>query len=155
MFLIPTLSIVRFTIYFMKHIRLLSLTALPLLILSCTKTNIETVSNSIKGTWELRHVEGGYRAPGTNPDYPPGNGTIWKFTDSTYQYYGSGPLLAQGSYTLTKDTSLATGRYMDAFILNNNNSAELFFEISNNTLTLYRGIIAADGTIETYERIGN
>ena len=52
-------------------------------------------------------------------------------------------------------TSLATGRYMDAFILNNNNSAELFFEISNNTLTLYRGIIAADGTIETYERIGN
>ena len=30
---------------------------------------------------------------------------------------------------------------------------KLFFEIKNNILTMYRGIIAADGTIETYEKI--
>jgi hypothetical protein len=154
-FLMPAMSMVGLTIYFMKHIRPLIVFALVIFTAGCKKNNTETVSNSIKGTWELRYVVGGYRAPGANPDYASGNGNIWEFSDSTYQYYANSQLLGQGSYSITKDTSLATGRYMDALILDNNNSAKLFFEISNNELTLYRGVIAADGTIETYRRIGN
>lgn len=136
----------------MKNVQLFFFLALFTLILSCKKNDHETYSNSIKGSWELRHVAGGFRAPGQSPDYAPGNGDIWKFSDSTYQHYSNGQLSDEGSYTLTKDTSLATGRYMDALILSNGNW-KLFFEISKNTLTLYVGIIAADGVIETYERI--
>jgi hypothetical protein len=122
---------------------------------SCKKNHKELISGRLQGVWELRHVEGGFRAPGTSPDYAPGNGNMWKFSDSTYQYYVNGQLSVQGSYTLTKDISPATGKNMDALILDSNNNWKLFFEISNNTLTLYRGIVAADGTIETYEKIGN
>lgn len=119
-------------------------------IFGCNKSN---TSLSIQGTWELRHSEGGYGPPNRNPDFAPGNGNIWKFTSNTYQYYINGELSGTGSFTTTKDVAIATGRKMDALILNGNNEDQLFFEIKNNILTMYRGIIAADGTVQTYERV--
>lgn len=107
---------------------------------------------ALQNTWELRNVYGGYRTPGTSPNTSPGNKNIWKFTDSTYEQYVSGVLQKTGKYTVTKGTSPATGRLMDALILDNNTTTKLFFEFANDTLVLYRGIVAADGTIEKYVR---
>ena len=108
---------------------------------------------SLKNSWELRFAYGGLRAPNTNPNYLPGNKNIWKLMDSTYQIYSNGVLQQTGKYTLTKDTCYATGRFMDAMILDKNTAYKLFFEVANDTLVMYRGVIAADGTIEKYVRI--
>jgi hypothetical protein len=63
----------------------------------CNKTNS---SLSIQGTWELRHLEGGFRAPGSPTDFAPRNGNIPKFTSNTYQHYSEGQL--SGTVSLQK-----------------------------------------------------
>ena len=133
----------------MKYILLSIL--LGTLFIGCKK---ESVDQAIVGTWELRHFVGGYQLAGNNnPDYSPGNGNILKFSDSSYYYYSNGQLRGNGSYLLVKDTCAATGQYMDGMIFDHHSYLDLSFEIKNNILTLYRGIVAGDGTIETYERI--
>lgn len=154
----------------MKYITWLSLfIVLFIYLVSCKKhnndassipkeDNIETKtesSNSILGDWELRVIYGGFRASNSSPYYASGNGYIWKFTNSSYQFYSKGHLASNGDYTLTKDTCLATGRFMDALILKQNYNEKVFFEIAKDTLILYRGIIAADGTIGKYVRLPN
>jgi hypothetical protein len=113
-----------------------------------TNTN-QHHSGSIIGTWELRVLYGAMLAnsPG---NYYPGNGHRWKFTDSLYEQYADGKLVMSGKYSLTKDTCPATGTYMDAFKLEQNFSYKTFFEFLNDTLVLYNGVIAADGTISKY-----
>ena len=138
----------------MKYIILSIL--LGTLFIGCKKASIDhaSVASSIVGTWELRHLVGGLQSPGNNPDYPPGNGNILNFSDSSYYYYyPNGQLRGNGSYSLVKDTCVATGQYMDGIIFDRQSYSERCFEIKNNILTLYRGIVAADRTIETYERI--
>lgn len=119
-------------------------------ILGCNKPNSST---SIQGAWELRHVEGGYRAPGANPDFPPGNGNIVIFTANTYKYYSNGQLSSSGSFSITREFAAATGKKMDAIINDGNMDDKQFFEINHDSLKIYRGIIAADGIIATYARI--
>lgn len=112
-------------------------------------------SVSIVNSWELRSSYGGFRAPVRNPSYQPGNGYIWKFTNTNYQLYSEGQVVSSGGYTMTKDTSVAAGRLMDALIINSgqNYNEKIFIQIAKDTLTMYRGIIAADGTIEKYVRV--
>ena len=45
------------------------------------------------------------------------------------------------------------GRKIDALLLTGSADDKIFFEIKGNSLTMYHGIIAADGTVATYERI--
>ncbi len=73
--------------------------------------------------------------------------------DTTYQYYSDGQLSGTGSFSNTKDFAIATGRKMDALILNGSADDKIFFEIKGNLLTMFHGIIAADGTVATYEKI--
>jgi hypothetical protein len=107
-------------------------------------------SGSIIGIWELRVLHGGMLASPHGNYYPPGNGHRWKFTDSLYEQYADGKLVMSGKYSLSKDTCPATGTYMDAFKLEQNSSYKTFFEFSSDTLVLYNGVIAADGTISKY-----
>ena len=149
----------------MKQIKLLSsITCLVLLVCSCQKDNnsapkkklLSTGSGSIKGDWELRILYG-CQTPNCNPYFQPGNGNTWHFTDTTYlhtveslspRYTASD----SGVYILREDTCMATGRMMDYFKAKDDPFEGIFFEIKNDTLTLYRGIIAADGTIQKYVR---
>ncbi len=134
-------------------------------LISCKKTDKETpkvqpgnttgFTTSIKGDWELRELIGGLRAPNSSPYFPPGNGFIWKFTDSAYQLYSKGQSVSEGNYVLTKDTSLATGRFMDALIFPQNYNDKIYFEFNRDTLIFYRGVIAADGTTEKYVKLQN
>ncbi len=114
-----------------------------------------TYKTTLKGDWELREIFGGLRAPNLSPYFAPGNGFIWKFTDSAYQLYSNEHLVSKGNYILTKDTSIATGRLMSALILPQNFNDKIYFEFNRDTLVFYRGVIAADGTIEKYVRLQN
>ena len=129
-----------------------------LVILGCnrSKTSDEKkiYSDSLQGAWELRELRGGMIA-GLSPYYSPGNGNVWSFSDSTFKHYAEGKLVDSGTYTLTRDTCPATLTEMDAFVLSNSYGYEIFFEISKDTLTLYTGVIAADGTIAKYIRINS
>jgi hypothetical protein len=119
---------------------------------SCKKDTSNS-RGEINGTWELRGVEGGFRDPSVTIDVSPGNGTTWSFRDTTFEYRNAGQLSRAGSFTKSRDSSAATGRVMNVLVFSNNDNDKVFFEISGDSLTMYRGTIAADGTIERYVRI--
>jgi hypothetical protein len=149
----------------MKKIILLScITCFVLLTNSCQKANTSIQKKkvlidgpgSIKGDWELRILYG-CQVPNCNPYFQPGNGNTWHFTDSTWLHtvkslspnYTSSD---SAFYVLGRDTCMATGRLMDYFKAKGDPYEGIFFEIENDTLTLYNGVIAADGTIQKYVR---
>ncbi len=139
------------------------------LFISCKKNSISpqknkaassgyvvTDSAAINGYWELRILYG-CQTPNCNPYFEPGNGNTWKFTDSMYVFSvkSTSPVYAytdSGRYSAGKDTSQVTGRLMDYLILKEDKYDRLFFEIVKDTLTVYRGYIPADGTIEKFVR---
>ncbi len=118
-------------------------------------TSTITYDTTIKGDWELREILGGLRAPNSSPFFAPGNGYRWKFTDSAYQSYSGQELVSKGNYILARDTSPATGKLMSLLIFPQNDNDKIYFEFSRDTLIFYRGMIAADGTIEKYVRLQN
>jgi hypothetical protein len=123
---------------------------------SCQKdlNEVEVIySDSIAGKWELRKVIGGFRGIQPGKDYPAGNGNIRIFSDSTYQTYWNHISDQSGNYSLGKDYSNATKRITDFVMLSSNE--KIYFEIANNIMTMYRGELVYDGTIEKYERIAN
>ena len=147
----------------MKYTTLLScIIALVLLACSCRKVdNTEPKkkllsTGSIKGDWELRILYG-CQTPNCNPYFPAGNGNTWHFTDTTYLHTVrsvSPSYTASNSavYIVGEDTCRATGRVMDYFKPKDDPYEGIFFEIENDTLTLYNGIIPADGYIAKYVR---
>lgn len=135
--------------------------ALILFTISCKKDiiselndKVNTSSITLTHSWELRYQEGGQK-PRSSPYYLPGNGNIWKFTDTTYQIYFEGQVSSSGTYYTIRDTCMATGKLMDAIVLNWGQSYNdtIYVQIAGDTLTMYRGIIAFDGTIEKYVEI--
>lgn len=102
---------------------------------------------ALPGTWELRWAFGGFAWQ--SYDYPPGNGHVWKITADNYQVLRNGQVMESNTYTLTKDSSMATGQLMDAMVLAPYRR-QVYFTVTKDTLTLYHGHIAADGTIEKY-----
>lgn len=150
----------------MKQITLLSsIIFLALLGCSCQKENNSVPkkkllsiadSGSIKGDWELRILYG-CQTLNCDPYFLAGNGNTWHFTDTTYLHTVkslSPHYTASDSavYILGEDTCQATGRVMDYFKAKDDPYEGIFFEIKNDTLTLYRGIIPADGSIQKYVR---
>jgi hypothetical protein len=126
-----------------------------IIIIGCDKADQKKnpkkkATSSIVGSWELRVLHGGMIPRPEGPNYPPGNGDKWKFTDSLYEHYEKGQLASHGKYSLIKDTCPATGTYMDAFVVQEDYPHRIFFEFSKDTLVMYNGIIAADGTITKY-----
>jgi hypothetical protein len=108
---------------------------------------------TLTGAWELRMAYGGYGLPNTSPVHAPGNGRIWHFTDSAYALYSKGQLLTSGRYNHIKDTSQATGTLMDAIVMPTNGNLKIHYGFTKDTLVLFQGTIAADGTIEKYVRV--
>ena len=50
---------------------------------SCDKE--ERLQSKLEGTWELRHIEGGYRPANSPVDYEPGNGNMLIFDGNKFQ----------------------------------------------------------------------
>ena len=131
-----------------------------LLVASCHRSKSvddkKVYSDSLQGAWELRNVFGGFRPAGSPTNFAPGNGTIWSFKDSSFKRYEKGTLVDSGGFIIDRDTCPVTNTLMDAISFRNNSNNygfQIFFEISRDTLTMYHGVIAADGTISKYVRI--
>ncbi len=116
--------------------------------ISCKKQGASP-SIDITGKWELRVVSGGWSGTHT---YPKGNGNIYVLTATRYQIYSGGNLLKQGTYTLTKKTSMLQNKLMDAIVFDNvTDTVTTFIEVSGNQLFL--SIDAYDADSAAYERI--
>src|SRR5579864_6452239 len=99
--------------------------------ISCKKDHASPPVNgndTIIGSWELRRIDGAQN-PYANPNYPAGNGTIWKFTPAGYQFYIHGQLTDSGQYTIIQTISPVTGQSMNKLIFNADYSRGLFFQI--------------------------
>lgn len=124
----------------------------PLLILialiSCKKQSASP-STDIIGKWELRVESGGWSGTQT---YPKGNGHIYAFTKRQYQQYSGGNLIRQGTYTLTKKTSLLQNKLVDAIAFDNLTDTPItVVEFSSDQLVL--SVDAYDANSAAYERI--
>ena len=128
------------------------LALISLLVFSCSKSKkIPPAAADIVGVWELRKVTGGMTGHVT---FPPGNGHKYIFTNNEYKIYVNHNLKESGTYTRTRDVSYITNKETDALILSTYNYKIYYeFEDNNNSLILYFGIIAADGTENKYARI--
>ncbi|HTI12400.1 MAG TPA: hypothetical protein VL832_27700 [Puia sp.] len=120
---------------------------------SCKKSGVNDAP-PLPGAWELRYQQGGYTLNTQTGNFPPGNGHIYKFTETTYSYYAAGQRLDSGQYRITKDTISPFQKNMDKLTFTSSSTTRsVFFEFSNNNLVIYNGIIAADGTIATYSKL--
>lgn len=143
----------------LRNIILFTVLCFLLFPVSCTKENAVKENKihgqqTLPGTWELRSAYGGY-SPGFGGDFAAGNGTLWIFTDSNFERISKGNLYDSGRYHISSGINPATGTNMDMLTLDVDFGPSFYFNIANDTLTLYLGIVAADGTIDKYVRIKN
>lgn len=117
------------------------------------KTTQFNISDDLKGSWELREMIG-IQVPGMSPYFAAGNGNTWVFGDSTYERHivSTAPAYhtdLSGTYKTGNDTAASyPGIPTHYFLLDGDPTYKLYFNISNDTLSIYWGIIAADGHIE-------
>lgn len=116
----------------------------------CSKSN--DANNSYSGKWELRITDNGstgYKehAAGNGNKFLISNDSLYCFTDHKLQY--------TRAFTLVKDTLRGYGedRLADKLVSDDDYLSTHFFEVSNNNLTVYTGIPAADGGKAVYVRI--
>jgi hypothetical protein len=123
---------------------------------SCRK-NTDKNTVSLTGTWELREKSGMFLTT-----YPPGNGTLLKFSASTYEMYTNNQLTQSGTYMLLPDNTVKTsvclefpeGQFTNRIVYDQQqNTPKKFIDIVNNRLTLISGCYAFDaGHSEVYEK---
>ena len=127
-------------------------------VISCTSeskevTPLKVNSNVLSGTWEMRGLTGGM-VPYNPNSYKPGNGNIWKFTADHFERIYNDSVYDSGSYRVTNTgVDLNTNRTINQFIFNDTPAES--FELKNDTLHIYNGMIAADGTISRYVKIAD
>lgn len=124
----------------------------------CKKEEVPTVvtPKDLAGSWELRSVIGGYidiTAP--QPSYPPGNGTIFNFTETTYEELKDGQIIKSGTYQLSKEKFFDSDRLMYRIVFDGDTAAfKQYVELIDGKLKIYKyTTIAADGTESFYEKI--
>ena len=107
---------------------------------------------SVKGIWELRNVSGGW-IPIDSIDRSPGNGNLWKFTQTEFARVYEDSVYRSGTYSISQGTGtdLNTERKIDQFVFNNAPAES--FELIHDTLKVYYGWIPADGDIEMFVKI--
>ena len=139
----------------MKGYVRIGLLSLLLMLGSCEKeaeTALAVNARVLKGTWQFRGMFGGNVAFDPNVR-PTGKAQLWVFGDSTYQYIDADTVSRQGIYAVSSGTGidLNTNRVVDQFIFDGVPAQS--FELRNDTLRIYYGIIAADGYINFYTKV--
>lgn len=119
--------------------------------ISCKK-NKQSPPPSLVGTWELRIVAS------MNPTafYSPGNDTIIKFTQDTYERYIGGQRTENGTYRVMKDMFPGyEGNVPGNRIIFDNivSSPRTSYRIDSNRLSIVYGHDMQDGAGYVYERI--
>jgi hypothetical protein len=141
-----------------KFLLFASVLTFIVLMISCKKENAKKKSiEGLTGTWELRRAAGMMTI-----NYPPGNGTLLKFTGENYESYSNGQLINSGKYTIISDSTVSEevclvfqdGQYNQRIIYDNNYiDKKIFLQISDNNLSFVSGCFAYDGgSFTEYER---
>ncbi|WP_439879760.1 hypothetical protein ACSX1A_11285 [Pontibacter sp. MBLB2868] len=114
---------------------------------SCDEENI--ANDSIVGEWEMKSASNGMT--GALTDYSPGNGSIMKFTDSSYEIISNWQLTRSGLYSIVKETSNLDNKIYNRVVYDNEtNSIKSFFKVENNLLYIWTD--GNDGTSVVYRR---
>lgn len=115
----------------------------------------QSLENKLSGSWELRHIKGGFRPVGDPSDYPAGNGRIIIFEGDSFQTFYNGNLSNSGTYSIVKEKANPNGDELSYKIVYQGNlrQPDAFFKVSSKKLVLYVGSIAADGAEVTYEKL--
>jgi hypothetical protein len=108
--------------------------------------------STLEGVWDLRVVLGGMLPYDPN-NVPGGKRNVWIFRGTTFQRIYADSVWREGTYSVSKGTgvNLNTGAKVDQFMFNNQPAES--FELRNDTLRVYYGLIPADGTIELYVKV--
>ncbi|WP_144008953.1 lipocalin family protein [Pedobacter africanus] len=131
--------------------RILNLTLMAMLLLTALSCKKVVSKDGIEGTWELRHLAGG-QVPGLDPNFKKGNGNKYKFEGQTYTRYEKGEITESGTFTLEKADVAINASKANARIRFSPSEDEYYINLSGNKLTIFIGIIAADGVETTYKR---
>lgn len=119
-----------------------------MVIVGCKKEDL--INKSASGTWELRQIGGGISGKITS--YNPGNGSIVKFTDDTYQVFSDKKLVRSGSYKIVKEKSILSQQEGNRIIYDGDmNAGRVFISIDHNMLYLSSDVYDGEGSI--YEKI--
>lgn len=119
---------------------------------SCKKNNTENTAGNLvtAGAWELESVSGDM----PTKNYPPGNGNVFEFTDSTYKKYTNGTLSKSGHYSITPDATVVetvgllipADQFTHRIIFDNDTSAaKTFIDVLNKKLRFVAGFFPVDG----------
>ena len=142
----------------MKH--LFKLTLSLLLIVSISSCKKEVNQSALDGSWELRETNGGYRIAGSESTYPPGNGTIIKFSGSTYEKYTAGKLVDNGTITIQKEKKKVNNDEANFSISFVSLNPTLFsapfkqpMKLSKKSMILFFGEMASDGFENSYVKL--
>ncbi|TPD73386.1 lipocalin family protein [Flavobacterium microcysteis] len=117
-------------------------------VISCSK---KETGPELNGTWELRHIAG-IQVAGANPNLKAGNGNYFKFDGQNFERYTDGKKTESGSFSITPEDNVAINDKKANYSIKFNNEEKVYILLSDKTLVLFNGIIAADGTEFTYEK---
>lgn len=150
----------------MRYISLIvySIAALAVVINTGCKKNESprpNFSDSLAGTWELRHASAAMNPQVFTP--AAGNGTILKFTATGYEKYESHQLVKDGQYTVVEDPTVESsvcllfpiGQFTTRIEYDGDITGDKqFFDFINNRLVIVSGCYAYDaGYRLEYEKI--
>ena len=119
---------------------------------SCKKT--KTTPSIVAGTWEIRSSQISIIPP---VNYPAGNDSLLKFTNTNYSIYSKGQLVKTGTYTIL-DVATSPGQDPSLFshqiIYDGNTDAKSYVLVSGNKLTVEEGDREVDaGIVTEYEKL--
>lgn len=133
----------------MKNILKLTLVLTILFVFTaCKKKSLE---KGINGTWELRHLVGGMIA-GADPNYKKGNGDIYVFNDQKFDRYSKGKIIESGTFVISTERKDINNNHANSAITFSTSTEKYYTNLSGDKLTIFIGVIAADGVEVTYER---
>jgi len=118
----------------------------------CKKKSAEQDAvTSLNGTWELRYLVG-IQVPDIDPNFKAGNGNVFKFSGQHYDRIIDGKTVLSGTYTISAHKTPVNNTESN-YSLVFDNDTKLLINLSKNKLVVFDGVIAADGTESTYEKL--
>jgi hypothetical protein len=121
-------------------------------VLSCKKE--ERLESRLEGSWELRHILGGFRIADSPSDFPAGNGNIIKFEGANYERWAEGNMYSKGTFKIIKDQAEIDGtNYSYKLEFENKMDSDVHFKISDKEMKTTVGSQAHDGYTVTYEKL--
>lgn len=128
-------------------------------VVACTR-KVNTETNALVGTWELREDQSGMIPTRQHAE---GNGDRYRFTATTYERYRNGALEKSGTYrvemdsTVQKEVGLALppGEFTRRLVFEDDPAApKTFFQLNGDTLVFLSGYFPTDGGSRfTYRKI--